>query len=211
MRYRLHLSRLMAFVAAAGFLLAGCATTSTSQKPTKFSSSAKDWNGIDSVEFVQDFKVEDYARLVVLPLDTSKTALPPKEENTFAPVVLVLKKSDDLFRSHVAEKLRGILDVTNQLGEPPPAGTLLVRGRIADMHPGSQAARYWGGFGAGSAWVKINGEVADPKSGAVFLKFEQQRIGAMGLFGGSYDALLSDCVESIGNDVGRMISVFKTR
>ena len=55
-----------------------------------------------------------------------------------------------------------------------------LRGKVADIHPGSQAARYWAGFGAGSAWVKINGELVDAKSNDVLLRFEQQRVGAMG-------------------------------
>ena len=84
--------------------LCGCATTAV--RPTHYPSSAKDWNGVDSVEFLQE-------------------------------------------------------------------------------HPGSRAARYWAGFGAGSAWVKINGEIVDAKTGNALLRFAQQRVGAMGLFGGA--------------------------
>jgi len=40
--------------------------------------------------------------------------------------------------------------------------------------------------------------------------FEQQRVGSMGMFGGSYKGLLTDCVVEIGRDIGGMLAFFKT-
>ena len=188
--------------------VSGCATTAV--RPTQYPSSAKDWNGIDSVEFLKEFRLQNYSRLVVEPLDTSATQLPPKDENTYQPVMGVLKKTDSILLTEIAQKLKGQVEVTDQ--KPDAASmnqTILLRGKVADIHPGSQAARYWAGFGAGSAWVKINGEIVDAKSNDVLLRFEQQRVGAMGMFGGSYNGLLTDCVVEIGRDIGRMITLFK--
>jgi len=188
----------------------GCATTSP--RPTHYPSTASHWNGIDSVEFLQEFRLEDYARLVVEPLDTSTAALPPKDENTYEPVVNVLKKTDSTVLAQLQRVLKGKLVVSDQKPDSTsPESTLLLRGKVADIHPGSQAARYWGGFGAGAAWVKINGEIADAKTARVLLRFEQQRVGSMGMFGGSYNGLLTDCVVEIGSDIGRLLVLCKTR
>ena len=131
--------------------LCGCATTAV--RPTHYPSSAKDWNGIDSVEFLQEFRLADYARLVVEPLDTTATALPPKGENTYEPVVTVLKRADSVLLTEIAGKMKGTLEVSDKKPEAASLEkTLILRGKIADIHPGSQAARYWAGFGAGSAW-----------------------------------------------------------
>jgi len=188
--------------------LSGCVTTAV--RPAQYPSSAKGWNGIDSVEFLKEFRLQNYSRLVVEPLDTSATQLPPKDENTYEPVIAILKKTDNILLTEIAQKLKGQLEVS---GQKPDAGsmdqTILLRGKVADIHPGSQAARYWAGFGAGSAWVKINGEIVDAKSNDVLLRFEQQRIGAMGMFGGGYNGLLTDCVVEIGRDIGHLLILFK--
>jgi hypothetical protein len=187
----------------------GCATTPP--RPTHYPLSAKHWNGIDAVEFLQEFKLEDYSRLVVAPFDTSTAVLPPKEENTYQPTVTVLNQTDGIVLTELTQKLKGKLEVAAQKSDAsPPEKTLLLRGKVADIHPGSQAARYWVGFGAGSAWVKINGEVVDAKTQAVLFRFEQQRVGAVGMFGGGYIPMLTDCVVAIGRDIGRLVTLFKT-
>jgi hypothetical protein len=189
---------------------AGCATTAV--RPTQYPSKAWGWNGIDYVEFLQQFRLEDYSRLVVEPLDTTTAQLPPKEENTYEPTVNVLQKTDSTVLAELQRVLKGKCDVSNQKPDPAsPEKVLLLRGKVADIQPGSRAARYWGGFGAGAAWVKIDGEIVDAKSGAALLKFEQKRVGSMGAFGGSYNGLLTDCVVEIGRDIGRLIAVFKTQ
>src|SRR5437016_8935712 len=96
--------RCAAAMAVIGSLfISGCATTAV--RPTQYPSSAKDWNGIDSVEFLKEFHLQNYSRLMVEPLDTSATQLPPKDENTYQPVMGVLKKTDSILRSeeHTSE------------------------------------------------------------------------------------------------------------
>jgi len=48
----------------------------------------------------------------------------------------------------------------------------------------------------------------DAKTGNPLLRFEQQRVGAMGLFGGAYTPMLTACVEEIGQDIGHLLKVF---
>jgi hypothetical protein len=194
------------------FFLAGCTTTTTSMRPTHYPFSAKGWNSIDSVEFLQEFQLGSYTRLVVEPLDTSAAVLPPKDDNTYEPTVTVLKQTDGIVLAELAQKLKGKLEVSGQ--EPDTNSlekTLLLRGKVAEIHPGSQAARYWGGFGAGSAWVKINGEIVDAKTQNVLLRFEQRRVSAVGLFGGAYKPMLTDCIVEIGRDIGRLLISCQTQ
>jgi hypothetical protein len=203
------LSSVCALIGFVAFMFAmGCATTPV--RPIQYPSSAKDWNGIDAVEFVQEWKLNDYSKLVVEPLDTSTTELPPKDENTYEPVIGVLKKTDGIVLSEIGQKLKGRMEVSGNKAEVSQPKRLVLRGRVADIHPGSQAARYFGGFGAGAAWVKITGELVDAQTGNVLLKFEQQRVGSVGMFGGSYDGLLTGCVVEIARDIGRMLTLFKT-
>jgi len=203
-----HLSTCALAIVAGSLLLAGCSTPA--KRPTQYPFSAKDWNGMDSVEFVQELKAEEFSRLVVQPLDTAATKLPPPEENTYAPAMRMIKLTDSILLTEIAGKAPA-LQVSDQLPDAASVDkTLLLRGRIDEMNPGSRAARYWVGFGAGSAWVKISGSISDAKSGQELLRFEQRRVGAIGFFGGDYDAMLKDCVVEIGRDVGHMLTCLRT-
>src|ERR1700690_1427092 len=125
--------------------LAGCATTDSGVAPTQYPSTMKDWHGIDSVQFLQAFQLGDYTRLVVEPLDTSAAVLPPADDHSYPPTVAVLKKSDQLLLTELQRSLQGQLAVSGPSDTIPPGKTLRLRGKVLDIHPGSQAARYWGG------------------------------------------------------------------
>jgi hypothetical protein len=212
MKAKLCLSsiRLSAFLAVLGsIMLCGCASTPV--RPTQYPSSAKGWHGIDLVEFLQEFHLQDYSQLVLEPLDTSATKLPPKDENTYEPAVTLVKKADAIVLTEVERTVKDNIAVSaKKPGDSLLEKTLLLRTKLDEVNPGSRAARYWVGFGAGSAWVKINGEIVDAKTSNVLLKFEQRRVAAMGMFGGDYDRMLNDCVVEIGRDTGRLLSLFKT-
>ena len=74
--------------------------------------------------------------------------------------------------------------------------------------PGSQAARYWGGFGAGAAKVGITGEIIDGRTNKVLVRFTQERRSGFGLFGGGYRELLARSMRQIGGDVAGLIKAF---
>ena len=93
-------------------------------------------------------------------------------------------------------------------GKEAGPGTLVVRGRVTKMDPGSKAARYWGGFGAGAARTEIAGEVVDGGSGKVLLRFLQERRSGWGLFGGDYEKLMNRNLRAIGEDLAGTLTHF---
>ena len=200
------------FAALLGALLiGGCATTPTVVRPTKYPSSAKDWHGIDSIEFLQELRLEDYSRLIMEPLNISATKLPPKDENTYAAAIRILNRADSIVLIEIQDRVKGNLEVSNAKPESRSLEkTLLLRGKVTEIDPGSRAARYWIGFGAGRAWVTISGEIVDAKTDKVLLSFEQRRLAVIGVFGGAYDGMLTDCVVEIGRDIGHMLVLFKS-
>jgi hypothetical protein len=94
-------------------------------------------------------------------------------------------------------------------GDPVPEGALVVEGRFVTLDPGSRAKRYFAGFGAGKSSVEVAGSVKDA-SGRTLAKFEQRRVGAMGMGGGdSLGKLMSDS-KDIGEDIGKFLSKWAT-
>lgn len=177
----------------------------------------KDWNGeVDELEVVASFKLADYDQIIVEPLDTSATPLPESNDNTYAPVKNVLALVTRPFAAGIeggiAEKPRRpdvVLAARRaKPGETAEPGTLVIRGKVITMDPGSRAARFWAGFGAGAAKTEISGEVMDAASGTVLLRFVQERRSGVGANGGDYEGLMERNLVTIGNDIGAVLLHF---
>lgn len=175
--------------------------------PTTAPGTYKDWGpDIDEIEILKSFKFAGYKSIVVAPFDTSSVKLPEKSDNTYEPVTKVLASATEGF----VQGLRGSVEpkVAIDSKAPKAAGTLLIRGKVVTMDPGSKAARYWGGFGAGSAKAKIEGEIVDAKSRQVLAKFSQERRSGVGVMGGDYQELMQRNLNAIGEDVANILKAF---
>ena len=164
-----------------------------------------DWNDVDQVTIVQPFQRSAFNRVVVAPLDTRNAPLPEQSDNSYAEVKAALGGSTQAFMQGLRDKLTGM---QVQSGSGGGAGALVVRARITKTDPGSQAARYFAGFGAGAAKVGITGEIVDGKTNKVLVRFTQEGRSGVGLFGGGYRELLDRSMRQIGGDVAGLIRAF---
>ena len=167
----------------------------------------EDWaDEIDQLEVVESFSLADYSKVLVAPFDTDDVELPEKSDNTYEPVKDVLKNPEDSLVDGIREELDG---KKVDEGSKGGAGTLIVRGKITTMDPGSRAARYWAGFGAGAARTAVEAEIVDGGTGKVLVKFTQERRSGVGAAGGGYEALLNRNLEAIGEDIALILKQFK--
>jgi hypothetical protein len=168
----------------------------------------EDWNDdIDRVEIVETFAAADYRRLVVVGFDTATTPLPEPSDNSYEAVREVLGDVATPLAAGLRETAEG-LEVETAAEAPGGEGVLVLRGRVLEMDPGSRAARYWAGFGAGAARTKVEGELVDAASGRVLLRFTQERRSGVGMAGGGYANLLRRNLEAIGEDLGNGLRRF---
>jgi uncharacterized protein DUF4410 len=168
-----------------------------------------EWDGeVDTLEIVEPFKLADYSRIVVESFDTSATPLPEEKDNTYAPVKNVLARTAPPFVEGLSGNLPKPPAVAGEVEKKPEPGSLLVRGKVILMDPGSQAARYWAGFGAGAARTGIDGEVVDAGTGKVLLRFRQERRSGVGMFGGDYEKLMDRNLRTIGADLAGVLKHF---
>jgi len=167
----------------------------------------KDWNDeIDRVEILKAFSLKDYDRVVSEPFDAKDVELPEKDDNTYAPVKSVLSHAIEPFLDGLSTELPESLKVGK--GEGGETRTLKIRGKIDLMDPGSQAARYWVGFGAGACKTGISGEIVDAGTGEVLIRFEQERRSGVGSAGGDYEELFDRNLEQIGEDIAGLLKAF---
>lgn len=168
----------------------------------------RDWNDeIDEMEIVETFAADDYQRLVVLPFDTSSTPRPEAGDNTVEAVDEVLADVAGPIAAGLREA-SGERAIETAATAPEEAGVLVLRGRVLEMDPGSRAARYWGGFGAGAARAKLAAELVDAASGRVLLRFTQERRSGVGVAGGDYANLMRRNLRKIGEDLGNGLARF---
>ncbi|MCM2316831.1 MAG: DUF4410 domain-containing protein [Thermoanaerobaculia bacterium] len=168
----------------------------------------KDWKDeIDLLEIVEVFKLADYSKVAVQDFDTSETPLPEADDNTFEPVKKVLSNVEGPLAKGIEDELdRDTPEVV--ASDAKGEGVLIVTGNVEAMNPGSKAARYWGGFGAGAAGTRLMIEVKDGASGSVLLRITQERRSGVGALGGDYEDLLNRNLRAIGADVALVLGSF---
>jgi hypothetical protein len=168
----------------------------------------EDWNGLDKVVINEVFHLSDYSLVQVLPFDTKGTPLPDKGDNTYEPVVEALQ----MFSARVVHKMQEALEVKVEAAESAAdpaeakAETLIVRGRVTEMNPGSHAARFWGGFGAGHTRVAIECEVVDAQTGKVLVRMTHARASSGTK---SYERILRGDTRDLGEDVAKLLKQFE--
>ena len=168
----------------------------------------RDWDGdIDEVTIFQTFRADSYNDIVVESFDSTGVRLPDPRDNTYQAVQSAIRSMKPAFIEGLQAKLRH---------KPATAGyvprgkgkALVIRARLSKLDPGSQAARYWAGFGAGAVKVAITGEIIDAASGKVLVRFQQERRSGFGAFGGGYGALFKRTARQIGGDIAGLINAF---
>ena len=191
---------------AASLLATGCSTTSTSPTAkTTYPSKARGWHGVDEVEFKQPYRFANYTALVVDAVVTNQCTLPPKGENTYEVTLAALGQADTLIFTEIERGLKAKLPVVAKSAPNQPTGnTLLLKVKVAEFNPGSVAARFWVGFGAGSGWVRMSGELVDATTQKTVMTFDQRRISSMRL---DYKGMFSACTKEIGEDFARVIKM----
>jgi hypothetical protein len=190
------------------------------------------WGGrIEKLEIVAPFRLADYQRIVVEPLDTSATPLPKERAKSYTPVKAVLSQATSPFLAGLSGSLAKLSSSVGEPGKISDPGTLVVRGQVIEMDPGFSAPRY-SPNGAGATHTVIAGEVVDGGTGKTLLRFRQERrsgssremvvsgghfgggspdfhpVSRRGPAGGNYEEALSFDVRQIGEDLADVLRSF---
>ena len=186
------------FIVLAGFVSSVALAATAPPVPGTF----HDWHDVDEVTIIRPFTAAAYEQIAVESFDSAGVKLPPTNDNTFNAVQSAIRTMKPAFMEGLAQKAQRKA-VANASGK-----TLVVRARLTKVDPGSQAARYFVGFGAGAVKIAIVGEIVDGASGKVLVRFAQERRSAFGAFGGGYAQLFQRTARQLGGDIGGLINAF---
>jgi hypothetical protein len=171
----------------------------------------KEWGkDIDEIEIVKTFKIADYDHIVVQTFDTSAAPLPDAKEKSYNSIKSVLDGYTMTLVEALRPELKAKAEVTTSDKASKAAKTLIIRGKVADVSPGSRAKRYLGGVGAGAAGTKLSGELVDARSGDVLARFTQERRsgGTFKFAGGNDMDVMRDSIHAAGKDVAHILDAF---
>ncbi|MEY2482574.1 MAG: hypothetical protein QOK24_1102 [Verrucomicrobiota bacterium] len=163
----------------------------------------RNWNGdIDEVTILQPFNAASFDSIAVESFDTTGVQLPNPKDNTYPAVLTAMRLVKPAFMGGLQEKAR------RKIGGGGGRGTLIIRARMTKLDPGSRAARYWAGFGAGAVKIQLVGEIVDGNSKRVLVRFRQERRSGFGAFGGGYEELFTRTARQIGGDIAGLVNAF---
>jgi Domain of unknown function (DUF4410) len=171
----------------------------------------KEWGpDIDEIQILKSFKIANYDRVVVLPFDTSATPLPDQNDKSYGTIKSVLAGYSGTLVEALRPELKAPAKVETADNAPKTAKTLIIRGKVEEMSPGSRAKRYLAGYGAGAGGSKATGEIVDAKTGEVLAKFTQEhRSGGTFKFGGGSDTdVMHDSIHATGQDIAHILDAF---
>ena len=171
----------------------------------------KSWGpDIDEMEIVKTFAISDYDKIVVLPFDTSSAPVPDAKDRTHNAVKSVLEGYTLTLVEAFRPELKAKATVETAEKAPKTAKTLIVRGKVEEVYPGSRAGRMMVGYGAGGAGTKISGEIVDAKTGDVLARFTQaRRSGGTFKFAGGKDMdVMRDAIHAAGKDIAHILDSF---
>ena|ERR1043165_5341073 len=172
----------------------------------------KEWGpDIDSIEIVKTFKAADYNRVVVEPFDTSKAPLPDPKEKWYGTQKMMLAGYTQAFAEAFQKELKTKAGVEQAEKASKTPGTLIIRGVVEDLDPGTRGGRIFAGYGAGAASTRAAIELVDANSGTVLVRITQaRRSGGTFKFGGGSDLeVMRDSVHALGQDIAHVIDAFQ--
>lgn len=171
----------------------------------------KQWGpDIDEIEIVKALKVSEYDKIVVVPFDTSAAPLPDKSDKSYNSIKSVLEGYSLTLAEALRKELKAKAELETANKAPKSPKTLIIRGKVLDLSPGSRAKRYVGGFGAGAAGTKLSGEIIDAKTGNVLIRFTQERRsgGSFKFAGGNDMDVMRDSIHAEGQDIAHILDSF---
>lgn len=84
--------------------------------------------------------------------------------------------------------------------------TLILDGAITEFNAGSRALKFFVGFGAGMAYLKVKGRLIDGQTGKELATFEDRETGYRGAVGmESYEDLFPHQAKSLGENIANFI------
>lgn len=196
-------------VGAVFLTLAGCSASmmSSPDNPTSaggLTPNVKD-KDIGLVAVAPNFNMSKYRVIVVDRFPVTDPETKDEGDRNFAAKMAPKLHQDLVRRLQESGLFQRVVSGGDTQFKPGAEPALRLQGAITRLGRGSQAARLFGGFGAGRARAQADMRFVDVSSGRVVLVAADRRIADGGWFGGDDENLIDDCFDDMAKDLAKFL------
>ena len=151
------------------------------------------------------FSPKAYTVIILTPLKVAPSEMKDDEDARLA------KDMTAYFQAQLAKRLQAagifakVIDATASAEVPSDEKGLRLEGEITKLTEGSQALRYFVGFGAGAAKAQIETRLLDVQSRRIELITADRRAAGMGIFGGDGRQFVTESMDQMAEGYVKML------
>jgi len=192
----------------AGFVMTGCgAHRMTPVDPRVVGGLKAETEDPDAnlVGMAQGFALKDYTVLYVEPFKVDQTQVKDEEDARLVKDLSAYLHAQLLKRLQASAVGPRVIDGSTAPAPPVSEKTLRLQGEIPRLTDGSQALRYFVGFGTGAAKAQIETRFIDADSGQTRLITVDRRAAGMGIFGGDGRQFLTESMDQMAEGLVKFL------
>jgi len=152
-----------------------------------------------------DFKPAAYRVVVLEPFEVSASEIKDQDDVRFAKDMAAYLHAQVLRRLQAAGIFASVVDATVSTAQSSGERAIRLQGQISKLTEGSQALRYFVGFGAGAAKAQIETRLVDAQSQRVVMITADRRAAGMGIFGGDGRQFVTESMDQMAEGYVKLL------
>jgi hypothetical protein len=152
-----------------------------------------------------EFSAKGYSTIVVVPFTVSPAEISDDEDRQFAKDMSAYLHAQLVRRLQTAGVFGRVVDAAVSAEVPAEDRSLRLEGDITKLTEGSQAVRYFVGFGAGAAKAQIETRLLEARSRRIELVTADRRAAGMGIFGGDGRQFVTESLDQMAEGYVRLL------
>lgn len=152
-----------------------------------------------------DFSPKFYTAIVLTPFKVAAAEIKDDEDARLARDMAAYFQGQLVRRLAAAGIFTRVIDATASSDVPQGAGVLRLEGEMPKLTEGSQALRYFVGFGAGAAKAQIETRLIDVQSQRIQMITADRRAAGMGIFGGDGRQFVTESMDQMAEGYVKLL------
>jgi hypothetical protein len=152
-----------------------------------------------------DFAPKTYTAIVLAPFTVAASEIKDDEDARLAKDMAAYFQAQLVRRLEAAKIFARVIDAAASAEVPQGVRVLRLEGEIPKLTEGSQALRYFVGFGAGAAKAQIETRLVDLQSRRVEMITADRRAAGMGIFGGDGRQFVTESMEQMAEGYVKLL------
>ena len=151
------------------------------------------------------FAARSYTTIVLTPFTVASGEIKDEDDNKLAKDMTAYFQAQLVRKLQAAAVFTRVIDGTTSTDLAGDEKALRLEGDVTKLTEGSQAVRYFVGFGAGAAKAQIETRLVDVQSRRIELVTADRRAAGMGLFGGDGRQFVTESMDQMAEGYVKLL------